>query len=143
MSTHVKLLGILHIVFGLCGLLFGLAMFALFGGIAGIVQTTDRSGDAWMAIPILGGIGLFILLITVILSLPGLIAGMGLLQRRSWARTLTIVLSALLLLHVPFGTILGVYGLWVLLSNAGEREFNPVRQDAIVPTAPDRPSTLV
>jgi hypothetical protein len=36
---------------------------------------------------------------------------------------LTIVLSAIELLHVPFGTALGIYGLWVLLSPPTEELF--------------------
>jgi len=36
---------------------------------------------------------------------------------------LTIVLSALDLLHVPFGTILGIYGLWVMLKPETEQLF--------------------
>ena len=32
------------------------------------------------------------------------------------ARILTIVLSVLNLIIIPFGTLLGIYGLWVLLS---------------------------
>ena len=50
------------------------------------------------------------------LSVPSIIAGVGLLKRRSWARILTIVLSVLNLINIPFGTLLGIYGLWVLLS---------------------------
>ena len=58
-------------------------------------------------------------------SLPGLIAGIGLLNFRSWARILAIVISVLDLIHVPFGTALGVYGLWVPLSQGSERLFRP------------------
>jgi hypothetical protein len=42
---------------------------------------------------------------------------------KPWARVLAIILSALHLLNIPFGTALGIYGLWVLLSNEGERCF--------------------
>ena len=57
----------------------------------------------------------------LVLSLPGIIAGVGLLKFRPWARIVTIVLSALNLMNIPFGTILGVYGLWVMLSDDGSR----------------------
>ncbi|MBM3812903.1 MAG: hypothetical protein FJW20_14865 [Acidimicrobiia bacterium] len=73
--------------------------------------------------PILVGIGGLICLIMTILSLPRLIAGIGLLQHRGWARILTIVISVLGLLDFPFGTALGVYGLWVLLSPEGTALF--------------------
>jgi len=59
-----------------------------------------------------------------VLSLPGIVTGIGLLRLRPWARILGIVLSALSLLMVPFGSLLGIYGLWVLLSKDTERLFN-------------------
>jgi hypothetical protein len=125
MEQHVKILGVLHIVFGSLGILLAVGMLVLFGGIAGIIGATDYSSDAHISIPILGGIGAFIFFVLLVISLPGVIAGIGLLQFRPWARTLTIVLSVLDLIHVPFGTALGVYGLWVLLSQGSERLFRP------------------
>jgi hypothetical protein len=44
-------------------------------------------------------------------------------RRRPWARVLGIVLCILGLLHLPFGTIVGVYGLWVLFSPETEALF--------------------
>jgi hypothetical protein len=127
MHTHIKVLGILHIVFGFCGVLIGLFVLLFFGGLAGLIGMTDNSEGAFVAIPILGTIGLIVAVAAFLLSLPGLIAGFGLLARKPWARTLTIVLSALELLHVPFGTALGIYGLWVLLSTGSEQLFQPAR----------------
>ncbi|MBS1827602.1 MAG: hypothetical protein JST93_19965 [Acidobacteria bacterium] len=124
MDTHVKILGILHIVFGALGLLAGLFVMALFGGIAGLVGAFGNGGESIIAIPILGGIGALVLIACLVLSLPGLIAGIGLVKYRPWARVLTIILSVLNLFNFPFGTALGVYGLWVLLSNDTQRLFN-------------------
>jgi len=36
---------------------------------------------------------------------------------KSWARIVAIIVGCLNLLHVPFGTALGVYTLWVLLND--------------------------
>lgn len=123
MATHVRILGILHIVFGVMGLLFALVLLLIFGGIAGVVRMSDQGPDAQVAVPILAAIGTFVFFVLLILSLPGIIAGIGLLQFRPWARILTIVLSALELMSVPFGTAIGIYGLWVPLSNEGEDLF--------------------
>jgi len=116
MNSHVRALGIVHIIFGCIGLIGGLFVFLILGGIAGVVGATNTDSDAWVAIPILGGVATFVLALAVILSLPGIIGGVGLLSYKSWARILMIVLSALHILNFPFGTALGVYGLWVLLS---------------------------
>ena len=116
MYTHVKTLGILHIVFGSLGVLLGIAAMLVFGGIAGIIGINDQSGDAAVAVPIIGLVGTAIFLISLLLSLPGIIAGVGLLSLRPWARILTIVLSFIHILNIPIGTAIGVYGMWVLFS---------------------------
>jgi hypothetical protein len=124
METHVKVLGVLHIVFGALGVLLGLGIFALFGGVAGLVQL-DNDPDAAAVVPFLGAMGGFVLIILLALSIPGIAAGVGLLSYRPWSRILTIVLSILDLLNVPLGTALGVYGLWVLFQADGARLFEP------------------
>lgn len=123
MSNHIKLLGWLHIILGSLGLLAAITVFAVFGGIATVIGFASHDSDAVAAIPIVGAVGAFVVLILTVLSLPGIIAGIGLLNLRPWARILTIVLSAFELLHFPFGTALGVYGFWVLLQPEAERLF--------------------
>jgi hypothetical protein len=116
METHVRVLAILHIIFGSIGLLGALFLLVLFGGITSLIGMNAPGEEALIAIPIVGGVGVFLVLITVVLSVPSIIAGIGLLSHRPWSRVLTLVLSVLELIHVPFGTALGFYGLWVLLS---------------------------
>lgn len=129
MDTHVRLLGALNIVLGALGALAGIGLLLVFGGIAGIVGVSSHDPDALVAIPILGIIGTFICILLLVLSLPAILVGWGLLKYRPWARVLGIVLSALNLLSVPIGTVLGIYGLWVLLNAETERLFqNPPLQ---------------
>ena len=121
MDTHVKVLAFLYIIFGVLGTIVGLGLMALlsFIGVAGAASDPD----AWMALPILGFTGAALGAFILILSLPGIFAGIGLLKYRPWARILTIVLSALNLMNFPIGTIIGIYGLWVMLSDEGSRLF--------------------
>ncbi|MCL5746126.1 MAG: hypothetical protein M1541_19720 [Acidobacteria bacterium] len=125
MRDHVRILAYLYIFFGALGLLAALAVLFIFGGLAGIVGIANpQADDAWhVAIPILGIIGTVVFVLVLLLSLPSVIAGAGLLKFRPWARILTIVLSALNLPMAPFGTALGIYGLWVLLQQQTERLF--------------------
>lgn len=121
METHVKVLAALYIILGVLGTLFGLALMALlsFIGVAGAASDPD----AWMALPILGFTGAALGAFMLLLSIPGIVAGAGLLKYRPWARIVTIVLSALNLMNFPLGTIVGIYGLWVMLSEEGARLF--------------------
>jgi hypothetical protein len=116
MQSHVRTLGILHIVFGGLGVLLGIVALFFFGGIAGLISATEHDPDAALAVPIMGMVGTIIFLISLLLSLPGIVAGIGLLSYKPWARILTIVLSFIHIVNVPIGTAVGVYGLWVLFS---------------------------
>jgi hypothetical protein len=59
----------------------------------------------------------------LLLGAGGICVGLGLQQRQAWARTAGIVLAVLALFHPPFGTALGVYTLWVLLSDESGEEY--------------------
>jgi hypothetical protein len=126
MQQHVKVLAILHIILGGLGVLAALVVMAVFGGLAGLAHFSDSSSDGMLAGGVLGLIGAVVTIIVLLFSLPGLIAGVGLLSFQPWARILAIVLSVLELPAFPFHTALGVYGLWVLLSPEGTALFRPV-----------------
>jgi uncharacterized membrane protein (DUF2068 family) len=63
-------------------------------------------------------------------AVAGLITGWGLLQREPWGRMLAIVMGCLNLIHIPFGTALGIYTLWVLLPAQSEQEYRNVSRAA-------------
>ncbi len=76
--------------------------------------------------PLLTVIGIFI----VAKAGAGFLAGWGLIQREPWARILTLILGFLALIQVPFGTVLGVYMLWVLLPADSEHEYKKYQSAA-------------
>jgi hypothetical protein len=121
-DTHVKVLGALNIAFSVFGLFAALLLVLVFGGTAGLVGASGDP-DAAIAVPIIGITGMALVTFLVLLSVPGLVIGVGLLKLKPWARIGGIVLSILSLMMIPFGTILGAYGLWVLFSKDTERLF--------------------
>jgi hypothetical protein len=125
MRQHVRILAILHIILGGLGVCAAMILMAIFGGLAGLVNFSERTPDGMVGSAALGLIGAAVTVVVLVISLPGLIAGIGLLSYQPWARILTIVLSALELPAVPLHTALGIYGLWVLLSNDGAALFKP------------------
>ena len=124
MQTHVKVLGVIYLAFGALMLLAALFLAVTLGGVAGIVGATAEPDDAAIAIPVLGFAGTALAGFLGIFSLPSLITGYGLLNFKPWARIVGIVLSAISLINIPIGTIIGVYALWVLLSKETEQLFN-------------------
>jgi len=92
------------------GVIIGaIVLFILLG--TGIVA---QDGEA-MAILFIVGVGIAGLM--TVLSLPGIVTGMGLLKYQSWARVLAIILGAINLSAFPVGTVLGVYSLIVMLND--------------------------
>jgi len=116
MEQHVKVVAILNIVCGGLGLLLALVVLLFFGGMAGVVHS-DPSPDSDVGVAALGAIGVVGFVAIAVISVPSVIGGIGLLKFREWARILVIVMSALNLINIPFGTALGVYGLWTLLND--------------------------
>jgi hypothetical protein len=124
---HVKILGILHIAWSGLMLAAALIVMVVFGGLAGVISHVPEvaeSADAILAAPFLGLIGGIIVAALLVFSLPGILVGIGLLKFHPWGRIGGIVLSVLNLFSVPFGTALGIYGLWVLLHPTTEPLFH-------------------
>ena len=122
LAGHVRLLGIFWLAISAFRLLPGLSLLSIFRygipfpgpGIPGFVHG------------VMQGLGGLLLVGAAI----GLVAGWGLLERQPWARMLAIVLGFFSLLDMPFGTALGIYTLWVLLSAGSEEEYRRIARAA-------------
>jgi hypothetical protein len=121
MELHVKVLAWLNVVLGGLGVVFALGAMAGAQWLAEMLHNVNAEFEVPLA--------LIQVLVTVVLgailvsSLPCLVLGFGLLNLRPWARILGLVLSALLLLNFPFGTVVALYAFWVLLKPETEALF--------------------
>lgn len=110
METHVKVLGWLYIVLGALGVLGGVILgFILLG--SGLISGDETAITVLLIVAIIAGGFIFLI------SVPGIIAGLGLLAYQGWARILAIILGILNLPGFPTGTILGAYTLYVMLDD--------------------------
>jgi hypothetical protein len=73
---------------------------------------------------LIGPVTFLIGVIFLLVAMPSIAAGVGLLRYRSWGRMLTLILSFLRLLEFPFGTFTAIYSFWVLLSQDGRNFFS-------------------
>lgn len=108
MEKHINTIAALQI--GLCifNILVAISLYTIIKLIGGFID--EPSGE--MILSIIAKIGATIL---IILSIPGIIAGLGLYKRKEWARTLTLILSVIGIFNFPFGTAIGIYSIWVLI----------------------------
>ncbi|HMC75940.1 MAG TPA: hypothetical protein VKH34_02365 [Vicinamibacterales bacterium] len=123
MTTHVKVLGGIFIALSALGIGAALFLALVVGTATGIVGAAADANDAAIALPIIGVAGTALVVFLIAVSLPGLVAGIGLLKGRPWARILGIVVALVNLINIPFGTIVGIYGLWVLFNRETEALF--------------------
>jgi hypothetical protein len=128
-QRNLQVLAILWLVAGALNLVFGLGLFAV-GRLAipNIFANTGIHTDGFA--PVIRGIMSFVGAFVIIKALLALAAGLGLLQRQTWARPLAVVMSFLELLHIPFGTALGIYTLVVLLPGEAAVEYDQLAKAA-------------
>ena len=108
MKKHVTLIGVLHIVWHGLAIVFGLAALA-------VLTAVGRAAGDPEAAAVLGIIGSAVAAFMIALSVPGIVAGAGLLGHRPWARILALIVGSFDLLCIPFGTALGIYTIWALM----------------------------
>ena len=120
MEQHFRVVAILQIVMGLLSISIALLILGIIAGAGAFASALSGNHTAFF---ITGTVGIVIGALLLLLSLPSIVAGVGLLQRREWARILTIVLSFFHLAHVPIGTIVGAYSLWALFQPEAQTYF--------------------
>jgi len=113
MKEHVTLVAALRIGMSILMLLAAAVVFV------SVVGGGLLSGDL-EAIRITGIVGTVVAGFLALLSVPGIVAGIGLLRQRNWARVLTLVLSVFDLLAFPVGTLIAVYSIWILVQREAE-----------------------
>jgi hypothetical protein len=126
-QQHLQVLAILWLLVGALDLLACLALLlvanVIFGGAIHLEGVAAFQPIVRTVLSVIG----------VLLGIKAILAfgaGWGLLQREAWARPLSIVLSFIELIHIPFGTALGVYTLIVLLPNESGAEYERLAQAA-------------
>lgn len=109
MEKHVTLVAVINIVFGATGILIGLFLLVVIicGGLI--------SGDP-QAMTVTGIVGTTLCGFSLLLSVPEVIGGIGLLKRRGWAKILVLIISILDLANIPIRIAIGIYTIWVLLN---------------------------
>jgi hypothetical protein len=124
MAAQVDFLGILFVVWGLLTALVGVSTLALGVGAAALITSAGRgTGGGQMAAGVLAVVFVVLALIAIAWGAAHVVIGVPLRRHRTWARLMALMFASVDLLLLPFGTALGVYALWVLLSEEGKELF--------------------
>lgn len=122
-ASHLDFVGILFIVWGILTALVGLSTLALGMGAVAIIASSSRSGGAQVAAGVTAVAFIALAIIAIVWGVAHISVGLPLRRRQHWARLVALVLGAVDLLLLPYGTALGCYTLWVLLNEEGKKLF--------------------
>lgn len=120
LHLHVQILGWLRIAGAALMLVIGLFLLIFLAGLG--VFSGVASGEAtpfW----VLTLVAVFVGGLMLVLALPSLLAGIGLLRGKEWGRILAIIVGVFDLLNFPIGTLIAVYSFYVLLQSSATAYF--------------------
>ena len=121
MKNHLKTLGTLYFLFGM----LGVAVAIIF-----LQAVTGHEALPRRVLPFsTSGFGSVLATFFALTSIPGVIAGLGLLLQQSWARPFVLILGYVNLFNIPLGTILGIYTIWIITK---ERDTEISDSEAVV-----------
>lgn len=108
MAKHINTVAALQI--GLCifNLLMVLTLYTILKLVGGFIDDPAVGMILTVIANILGTV-------LALLSIPGIIAAIGLYRRKEWGRILMLIVSVISIFNFPFGTAIGIYSIWVLI----------------------------
>lgn len=112
-NNHMRILGIVEVVYGVLHALGALVVAALSLLGCGGCFAAESAGDALGVLftsAALGGGALIASLLFCFIAL----AGFALMNGRGWAKIATIIFAVISIANFPIGTIFAVYALWVI-----------------------------
>jgi len=130
MEKHITLVGLLNIVYRAFAIIGALILFFIAVWFSSFIEILVRWGSIGareIPIGILNVVPLILIPIAVlifVISIVGIVAAIGVLKRKPWARIVLLVISFFNLIRIPLGTFLGVYSIWVLMNDETIRMFN-------------------
>jgi hypothetical protein len=122
-KSQVDFLGVLFTVWGVLTALVGISTLALGIGAVALITSASRGGGGQLAAGLTAAAFTTLAIIAMVWGVGHAVVGTALRRRRPWARLVALVLGSIDLLLLPYGTALGVYALWVLLSERGKAVF--------------------
>jgi hypothetical protein len=127
MSSHVEFVAVLMIVWGALTTIVGLSTLALGVAAAALFASANGERGGQFAAGLTAATFTALAMIAILWGLMHVAVGVPLRRRRHWSRLGALMLGSVDLALLPYGTALGAYTLWTLLSEDGKRLFTAPR----------------
>jgi len=117
LDGHKKVLGILYVISAVLTITVMLLLKAILSIVFSIALDKADPDDRMIIDMILSLVQFLPYLIVIFISIPTLIAGIGLLTRQRWAPLFALIMGCFKLFSFPIGTAIGVYAIWIYSEN--------------------------
>lgn len=124
MEHHIKTVGILHIIYGFLlvvqsiMIMIGMGVIrAVIHNVHGVIYVGGRLPSITSSF-LMDIIWATLIIIPMIIAVPCVAGGYGLLNEKSWGRTVALVVGIIMLFNSPIGTAIGIYTLWTLMKSS-------------------------
>jgi hypothetical protein len=124
MASHVALVSVLFVLWGALTALVGVSMLALAAGAVALILSGAPDGAGQFAAGLTASAFTTFASIAIVWGLAHVLVGVPLGRLRPWSRSLALTLGSVDLVLLPYGTALGCYTLWTLLSEDGKHLFD-------------------
>ncbi|MEQ9466434.1 MAG: hypothetical protein RLN88_03430 [Ekhidna sp.] len=120
-QSHKRTLGIIHIVYGsliaIAFIFIGSFVSLIFPFIADEIAKDVGNDADEILLMVTSIIRIVFILLLIFSALPSIIAGIGLLQNKSWGVVIALIAGCISIFSFPFGTAVGVYSIYVFVEN--------------------------
>ncbi len=113
MEAHKRILGILFIISGAIEILLLIFVSTLLSALFPMIFDRADVDEQWVLVWIVPFIRTLATIIIILISIPSIVGGVGILKQKKWALTLVLILGCFKLFSFPVGTALGIYTIWV------------------------------
>ena len=124
-KTQVDFLGVLFVVWGLLTTLVGVSTLALGIGAVAVIASSARGNGGDVAAGLTAAAFTALAIIAIAWGAAHIVVGVPLRRHRPWSRLVALMLGAVDLLLLPYGTALGIYAIWILLNEDAKKLFQP------------------
>lgn len=129
-KEHASLLGLLMLIYAgfqaVMMIFSGVVVTVMFGTMMSEFSRMPRGAGEPNPEAIFGMVSVimvFAFALAFLLLIPQVVAGLKLRGEKSSAKIWAIIACILALLNLPFGTALGIYGLWFIFGEEGKKYF--------------------
>jgi cation transport ATPase len=112
-DTHKRILSILYIISGSLQIIIMIVLSAFLSTIMPFIAEEAGTEGRWVFEWIVPFVQIIVTVVILLFAIPSIVGGIGLLNNKSWAMMVLLILGCFKLFSFPIGTAIGVYTIWV------------------------------